>query len=322
MNLWIIGIVIFMAAISIIELLRYAFRHFHTVKRSRVKKRIEKYTFIESANEELDILKKRVYSDVPFLNRLLHNIFFIRSLDRLIIQANAKLPIGFFILLALLLFALGYWGLTVAATNQYLPLAGGMFGFIAPFLYLRGLKASRIKKFQDQLPEGLDLIARSLKAGHAFTSGMKLAADEFPDPLGTEFYDTLEEVNFGVSTQQALRDLAARIDCPEIKYFAVAVILQRETGGNLAELLEGLAHLMRKKVKFEGKVRSLVAEGKLTAIILVIIPFLMALYLELNSPGYLEVFFTHPIGKILLVSFSTLMIMGIIVLKKMVDIKV
>jgi tight adherence protein B len=132
----------------------------------------------------------------------------------------------------------------------------------------------------------------------------------------------LEEINFGVSTQQALRDLAARIDCPEIKYFTVAVILQRETGGNLAELLEGLAQLMRKKVKFDGKVRSLAAEGKLTAIILVIVPFLMALYLELNTPGYLEVFFTHPIGKILLVSFSTLMILGIIVLKKMVDIKV
>jgi tight adherence protein B len=322
MNLWSIGIVIFVATIIIIELLRYAFRHFNTVKRSRVKKRIEKYTFIESADEELDILKKRVYSDVPFLNRLLHGIFFIRSLDRLIMQANAKLPVGFFILLSLLLFALGYWGLTVATANKYLPLAGGLCGFLAPFVYLRGLKASRIKKFQQQLPEGLDLIARSLKAGHAFTSGMKLAADEFSDPLGTEFHDTLEEINFGVSTQQALRDLAARIDCPEIKYFTVAVILQRETGGNLAELLEGLAQLMRKKVKFDGKVRSLAAEGKLTAIILVIVPFLMALYLELNTPGYLEVFFTHPIGKILLVSFSTLMILGIIVLKKMVDIKV
>jgi tight adherence protein B len=322
MNLWIIGIIIFIAAIAIIELLRYAFRHFNTVKRSRVKKRIEKYTFIESPNEELDILKKRVYSDVPFLNRLLHGIFFVRSLDRLIMQANAKLPIGFFILLSLLLLALGYWGLTVATTNKYLALVGGMCGFMVPFVYLRGLKASRIKKFQEQLPEGLDLIARSLKAGHAFTSGMKLAADEFPDPLGTEFHNALEEINFGVSTQQALTDLAARIDCPEIKYFTVAVILQRETGGNLAELLEGLANLMRKKVKFEGKVRALAAEGKLTAVILVIVPFLMAFYLELNTPGYLEVFFTHPIGKILLVSFSTLMIIGIVVLKKMVDIKV
>jgi tight adherence protein B len=322
MNLWILGVFIFTAVISIIELLRYAFRHLNTVKRSRVKRRIEKYTFTESSNEELDILKKRVYSEVPVLNRLLHSIFFIRSLDRLILQANTKLPIGFFILLSLLLSTLGYWGLTVSTANKYLALAGALSGFSIPFAYLCGLKASRMKKFQAQLPEGLDLIARSLKAGHAFTSGMKLAADEFPDPLGTEFHNTLEEINFGVSTQQALRDLAARIDCPEIKYFTVAVILQRETGGNLAELLEELAHLMRKKVKFEGKVKSLAAEGKLTAIILVIVPFLMALYLELNTPGYLEVFFTHPIGKILLVSFTTLMIIGIIVLKKMVEIKV
>ena len=322
MNLWIISILIFTASISIIELLRYAFRHLKTVERSRVKRRIEKYTYIESSNEELDILKKRVYSDVPILNRLLHGLFFIRSLDRLTLQANTKLPVGFFILLSLLLFALGYWGLAVTTANKYLALAIASSGFVIPFAYLSGLKARRIKKFQAQLPEGLDLIARSLKAGHAFTSGMKLAADEFPDPLGTEFHNTLEEINFGVSTQQALRDLAERIDCPEIKYFSVAVILQRETGGNLAELLEELAHLMRKKVKFEGKVKSLAAEGKLTAIILVIVPFLMALYLELNTPGYLEVFFTHPIGKILLISFSALMIIGIIVLKKMVDIKV
>lgn len=322
MNLWIIGAVIFTAAISIIELLRFAFRHLKSVKRSRVKRRIEKYTYIESSKEELDILKKRVYSDVPVLNRLLHSIFFIRSLDRLIQQANTKLPVGFFILLSLLLLALGCWGLTVATANNYLALLGALGGFTIPFVYLLGLKARRMNKFQQQLPEGLDLIARSLKAGHAFTSGMKLAADEFPDPLGTEFHNTLEAINFGVSTQQALRDLAERIDCPEVKYFTVAVILQRETGGNLAELLEELAHLMRKKVKFEGKVKSLAAEGKLTAIILVIVPFLMALYLELNTPGYLDVFFTHPIGKILLVSSMTLMIIGIIVLKKMVDIKV
>jgi tight adherence protein B len=322
MNIWLMGILIFLCTIAIVELLRYAFRHFNAVQRSRVKKRIQKYTYVESSTEDLDILKKRVYSDVPILNRLLHGIFFVRSLDRLAIQANVKLPVGFFILLSLLLFAIAYWGLTRLTPNSMVALLGAVCGFMTPFVYLRAIKASRIRKFQEQLPDGLDLIARSLKAGHAFTSGMKLAADEFPDPLGTEFHNTLEEINFGVSTQQALRDLAARIDCPEIKYFTVAVILQRETGGNLAELLEGLAHLMRKKVKFEGKVRSLAAEGKLTAIILVIVPFLMALYLELNTPGYLEVFYTHPIGKILLVSFSTLMVFGIIVLKKMVDIKV
>ena len=125
-----------------------------------------------------------------------------------------------------------------------------------------------------------------------------------------------------MSTQQALKNLAERIDCPEVKYFVVAVILQRETGGNLAELLEALAQLMRDKVKFEGKVRALAAEGKITAVILVMTPFLMALYLEFNTPGYLNIFLTHPAGRIMLYGCSALMIIGIIVLNRMVDIKV
>jgi tight adherence protein B len=198
----------------------------------------------------------------------------------------------------------------------------GICGFTLPFAYLTNLKRKRIRKFQEQLPEGLDLVARSLRAGHALTSGMKLAAEEFPDPLGTEFNETLEEINFGVSAQTAIKDMARRIDCPEVRFFVVAVVLQRETGGNLAEILEGLAGLMREKVKFEGKVKALAAEGKITAVILVLTPFLMALYLELNSPGYLSIFLTHPVGRIMLYGCLGLMLAGIIVLRNMVDIKV
>jgi tight adherence protein B len=322
MNYYLIGVLVFLASICIIELLRFGIRNLNAVKRAKVKKRIRKYTFTQSANEEFDIIKKRVYSEVPLLNRLLGGLSPIRSLDRLAVQANVRLPIGFFILCALLLFVLAYWGVWTHAQDARLALLAAVCGLISPFAYLSGLKRRRIAKFQAQLPEGLDLIARSLKAGHAFTSGMKLAADEFGDPLGTEFEETLEEINYGVSTQKALQAMAARINCPEVNYFIVAVILQRETGGNLAELLEGLGQLMRKKVKFEGKVNALAAEGKLSAWILVIVPFLMALYLELNTPGYLNIFLTHPAGRIMLYGCSALMIAGIIVLRQMVNIKV
>jgi tight adherence protein B len=322
MNYYAIGVLVFLFSICIIELFRVGIRNFHAVQRSRVKSRIKKYTFTRRSNEHVDIIKKRVYSEVPLFNRLLNDLSFVRSLDQLTTQANTRLPIGFFILASLLLFAFGYWVMTINGQNVYVGFLAGVCGLILPYVYLTGLKKRRIKKFQDQLPEGLDLIARSLKAGHAFTSGMKLAADEFGDPLGTEFQNTLEEINFGISTQQALGGMAARIGCPEVKYFVVAVILQRETGGNLAELLEELARLMRKKVKFDGRVRTLAAEGKLTALILVIVPFLMALYLELNTPGYLNIFFTHPIGRIMLYGCLALMIAGIIVLRKMVHIKV
>ena len=139
-----------------------------------------------------------------------------------------------------------------------MPLIGGLL----PFVNLNRKKRKRIARFKKQLPDGLDLIARALKAGHAFTGGMSLAAEEFDDPLGPEFSETLDEINFGVSVSDALRNLIGRIDCEELKYFVVGVILQRETGGNLAELMETLATLIRERFKFQGKVENSVGRGQ------------------------------------------------------------
>jgi tight adherence protein B len=184
------------------------------------------------------------------------------------------------------------------------------------------LKRKRIEKFKKQLPEGLDLIARALKAGHAFTGGLNLAADEMEDPMGAEFSETLDEINFGINVSDALKNLSERIDCEELRFFVVGVILQRETGGNLAELMEALAGLIRERFKFYGKVQTLAAEGKLSAIILIALPFCIAGWILFSSPGYLDPLFTDSIGKMMLVFAAIMMIIGIFVMKKMVDIKV
>ena len=151
--------------------------------------------------------------------------------------------------------------------------------------------------FERQLPDGLGLIARALRAGHAFTSGMKLAADEFGDPLGPELQDTLDEINFGVSVPEALKNLARRVDCPDLSFFVVSVILQRETGGNLSEIIENLAALMRERFRFRGKVRTLSAEGKLSAVVLLLIPFVLFGFLYLTNRPYVESLMFDPIGK-------------------------
>ena len=123
-----------------------------------------------------------------------------------------------------------------------------------PLFYVQDPKKKREwPDLKNSSPKDWDLIARALRAGHAFTSGMKLAADEFGDPLGPEFEETLDEINFGVSVPDALKNLARRVDCPDLKFFVVSVILQRETGGNLAEIIENLAHLIRERFKFRGK---------------------------------------------------------------------
>jgi len=308
--------------VVIIELLSYAYRSIRSPDRAKIMKRLRKSIYIEDEQVGADIMRKRVLSEIPFLNNVLLKTPGMLKFDNLISQANSNYPIGFYILFALFLSFLGFLVGALVIKNQPVSLGLLVLGGLVPFLYLTILKHRRIAKFKRQLPEALDLMARALKAGHAFTNGMKLAADEFDDPLGPEFAEALDEINFGISVPNALRNLAKRIDCAEIRYFVVGVILQRETGGNLAELMGILSYLIREKFKFEGKVRTLSAEGRLSAIILIALPFFIAGWLQFSNPKYLETLVTDPIGKVMIIGAVLMMIMGILVMKKMVKIEV
>lgn len=318
----ILGVTIFVISVIIIELLTYAYKSICSPDRTKILKRLRKSIYMQHEQSGTDIMKQRVLSEIPLLNRLLIKTPGMLKFDTLISQANAKYPIGFFILLALLLAFLGFLTGILIIKNQLAALGLFFMGSSFPFLYLIHLKRKRIEKFKKQLPEALDLMSRALKAGHAFTNGMKLAADEFDDPLGPEFAEALDEINFGVSVPDALRNMTKRIDCSEIRYFVVGVILQRETGGNLSELMGILSYLIREKFKFEGKVRTLSAEGKLSATILIALPFLIAGWLQFSNPKYLATLFMDPIGKVMMIGAALMMIMGVFVMKKMVTIEV
>ncbi len=177
-------------------------------------------------------------------------------------------------------------------------------------------------KFERQLPDAIDLIVRALKAGHAFSGGMKMVADEFADPVGTEFEKTMDEINFGVSTADALKNLIKRVDCPDVKFFVISVIIQMETGGNLAEILEKISYLIRERFKLQGRIRVLSAEGKLSAIVLIAIPFLISFYLMLVNPDYLKPLFTDPIGRFMVVLAIAMMIIGVLLIKKLISFRV
>ena len=172
------------------------------------------------------------------------------------------------------------------------------------------------------MPEALELIARSLRAGHAFTSGMKVAVDNFGDPLGPEFAQALDEINFGVPVADALRNLAYRVDCAEIKFFVVAVILQRETGGNLAEIIDNIAHIIRERFKFNDKIKVLSAEGKISAIILTVLPFIIFFIIRILNPGYINSLFEDPIGIKIVYGALILIGIGIYIMKRMITIEI
>jgi len=317
-----IAIIIFAVSIFVTEMIVYAYRTMRNPDRKKIRKRLKTFSSRKNKDGHPDILQKKLLSDVPFLNKILLRIPGPQRLDRFLQQANAQYRLGVFILLTIILALTGFFAGVLITGNYTLSIviAPALAGI--PFFYLCLKKKKRMEKFQRQLPEALELIARSLKAGHAFPSGMKLAADEFDDPLGPEFDETLNEINFGVSVPDALKNLTDRIDCHDLKFFVISVILQRETGGNLAEIIESLSYIIRERFKLYGKVKILAAEGKLSAITLVAIPFLLIIILRFINPDYINTLLFEPAGRIMSGIAACMMVMGILVMKKMVNIKV
>lgn len=322
MSLLLFGFMIFTLSLLVIELSLYSYRNIKYPDRHEVRRRLLQSMAEESTPIEESILKKEVLSDVPFINRLLTLLPGIDRVKLILNQSNVKFTLGFFILLSMTCGLIGYLFTSVLLKNALLSLPCAIIAGSLPLLYIKSKKKKRMQKFEKQFPEALDLIARALRAGHAFSSGMKLAAEEFDDPLGTYFEETLDEINFGVSVADALTNLAHRVDCPDVKFFVVSVILQRQTGGNLSEILEGVASLMRARFKFRRKVQALSAEGLLTGKILVIIPILLFIVLYLLNPSYAGTLIFDPAGKFAVGITVCLIFLGYLAIKRIVRLDV
>jgi tight adherence protein B len=317
-----IAVTIFILTLALIEGAYYALKRIRSAEKREVLRRLRGYSTTEYEREIIDIMRKSMLSEVPWLNRMLLSIRWTDKLSRMIEQSGTESTLGVFILLSIVLasggFVIGLW----VASNALLSLIIAFFLGVFPFLYVYLKKKRRMEKFQRQLPDALDLIARALKAGHAFTGGLKMVGDELEEPVGTEFDKTLHEINFGSGIPEALKNLTQRVDCPDLRFFIISVIIQRETGGNLAEILAKIAYLIRERFKLQNRVQVLSAEGKLSAIILIAIPFVIALALSVLNPVYIKTLFIDPVGKALVAFALFMMAIGIIVMKRMIEIRV
>jgi tight adherence protein B len=322
MKLIFAALIIFILTVFVIEMLFYAYRIIRHPHRTRIRRRLRALTSDEIVHEGTDITRRRVLSDVPLFNRILWKVAGVERLDRLLQHADAQYPLGVFILLSIVLGFVGFLGCQTLRGDHALSFVIAMILGLLPFAYLIIKKKRRMDKFQKQFPEALELIARALKAGHAFPSGMKLAADEFDSPLGTEFEETLNEINFGLSVTDALKNFSERVDCTELKYFVVSVILQRETGGNLAEIIENLALIIRERFKLRGRIRVLSAEGRFSATLLVALPVLAIIALRFLNPDYVNTLFSQPAGQIMAGAAGLMMVIGILVIRRIVNFRV
>lgn len=314
-------IAIFILVLGLIEGLYFAFRPTRSPEKKEVQRRLSVLSFESHQNEEIDIVRKRLLSEVPWLNRMLLSFGWTNRIYLLLEQAGIGRPLGFFILVSVLLMA-GTFLLGSRITSHYIivvPVAAFLGSL--PFLYIYSKKNRRMKKFENQLPDAMDLMARSLKAGHAFSGGLKMVGDEFGDPVGTEFEKTVNEINLGVGVIDALKNLLNRVDCPDLNFFIISVVLQRETGGNLAEILENISRLIRERFKLHGRVRVLSAEGRLSAIMLTVLPFVVAFIIGLVNPGYITTLIQEPAGNIMIGLALLLIIMGYFTMRRMIKIE-
>lgn len=237
-------------------------------------------------------------------------------------QADIKLPLGKFGLMCVGLAGTGA-AACLFAPMPYLtaPLVGGTL-FFSPFLWVVMKRKERINKFNAQLPEALEMLSRSLRAGHSLGAGFGLISDEMQDPLAREFGRCYDEQNLGVSLEQSLEAMALRIPNLDLRFFATAVILQRQTGGDLAESLEKIGRLVRARYRLAGQIQALTGEGRLSGIVLLALPpGLFTVMLVLNKE-YVMKLFTDPMGQWMLGGAIVMQLLGALVIKKIIDIKV
>lgn len=270
----------------------------------------------------LEIVRKESLSDIPWLNDLLLTARRLQPLRVLHQRADCRLPLGVFVLASPLL---AFGGLLLALSlHQAMVLAllfAAVLGSI-PVGYLAWLKSRRMATLERQLPEALELVSRALRAGHAFSVGLKIVGDEAADPIGQEFRRVFDEVSMGVALPQALQNMTDRVDSVDCRFFVTSVLVQRETGGNLAEIIDSLAGLIRQRFELQLKVRALSAEGRFSAMILLGLPIVIGLLLYKLNPDYVGLLFSDPMGQSLSTAGSIMMVLGAIVMKRMVAIKV
>ncbi|HNP52006.1 tight adherence protein B [Nitrosomonas nitrosa] len=291
-------------------------------KVQRIQKRLQEITISQNEDGNVSLLKQRLLSHSPPLQKLLLSIPRVHILDQLLLQSGQPLLVSRFIGY---IFIMGIGAMAVAALfNMSLPviLLSAIVGGSLPFFFIFREKNKRLRAIEQQLPETIDLMSRALKAGHAFPGALQMAATESSEPTASEFRMVFDEVNYGVPIHTALMGLATRVPITDLRYFVIAVLIQRESGGNLAELLDKISSLIRARLTLLGKVRVLSAEGRLSAWILSSLPFAMAVLLNIVNPSFMSILWTDPAGPFIIAVALGMMVVGIFAMSRIIKIRV
>jgi tight adherence protein B len=316
-------VVLTFAAILAIVLLPYwiLVMRQETTEDRKLQKRLKVSVAKTAARPDL-LQVEQPLSTVPSVQRVLHQANFVSNpIKQRIAESGTDVTVGaVFLASALagaLTLALAWW-----LTRNPLLASPGALAALLPYTILKVKAGRRLARFEEQFPEAVELLARALRAGHAFTTGLSMVADEMPEPVGVEFRLVYDRQAFGMPIGDALRDMARRVPLLDAKFFVTAVLTQRESGGNLAEVLDNLARLMRERFTVKRQVRTLSAHGRMTGYVLGCLAPAIALIMTIVAPEHMLVMVTDPLGQAMVGIAVVLQIIGIAIMRRIIAIEV
>lgn len=319
----VLSVLVFTAVVLLLEGLYMLWNTYKGPQTKKIEQRLQVLSASSDTTVQARLLRQRMLSELPLLERLLLRMPRVHQLDRLILQANLSWTVSRLVLTCV---ALGLAGLLAVYSLLHQPLASALLAAAvlasAPVWYVLRRRARRLAKLEQQLPDALDLLTRALRAGHAFGSGLQMIGEEMAEPIASEFRFVHDEINFGVSMEQALSNLGMRVPITDLRYFVVAVLIQRDSGGNLTEVLANLSRLIRQRLKLFWHIRILSAEGRLSAWVLALMPFALAALMNTFNPEFMAPLWTDPIGIAIVRNMLLMMAFGILVLRKITRIRV
>jgi tight adherence protein B len=313
-----ISLVAFVAVSALVGLVAFVFRDNNTTTAERLD------TLIGKRGKEdpgADILKKSAFESdkKSFMEAITPNL---PSLQKICEQADSHIKVSTLFGIGLALGVLGATGSWLARVPWFFAPLAGLVMFFIPFMWLLNKRRARLKQFASQLPDALELVARALRAGHSLAAGMHVVAEEMPSPISDEFGRVYEEQNLGIPIEDSMRNICERVPNLDLRFFVTSVAIQRQTGGDLAEILDKIGYVIRERYRILGQVKALTAEGRLSGVVLIALPFVLFLVMLHIKPDYIQLLWTEPLGIKMAVFGLIAQILGAITIKKIIDIKV
>jgi len=300
----------------------FAGRSQATLRKSVDDRMLELSGGMPAASGDDSLIRKLKSGPLPMVDRVAREAMRGLAIEKWLAQSGLRLSISGLLVLCVMTGLAGAFAGAKFGKAGIFALVGFVVAAALPFMYVRYKRSARIYKFEERFPEALDLISRAIRAGHAFSAGMKMVADEMPEPVGPEFRKAFEEQNFGMSLKEALGNLSTRMPILDVRFFATAVLIQKETGGNLSEILDSLAAVVRERFKIRRQVRVHTAHGRFTGYVLLALPAFLTIALSFINPEHMNQLFQDRIGQTMIGGAIVMQIVGWIWIKQVVKIEV